>query len=166
MSQTDRALIKSLQSFVEGIPFAKRMNLKVNSARRGFVEVHVEPSHQLFNHFNTYQAGVYFTLGEVTGGLLCGTFLSLAKNLLITKKSNIEFNHATDNTLISIAELTPPDIEKLLADLMNRRKTFAFVDVFIKSSNGKPVARCRNEYYLRLGIPKSFSGERQGARYK
>ena len=157
MTQTADALVRSLQSFVENIPFAKGLNLKVNSARAGFVEVRLEPSPHLFNHFGTYQAGVYFTLGEITGGLLCGTFLDLSKNLLITQNSAIEFGQAADGILTATAEAALLDIEKLLAHLKAKKKASTSIDVAIKSLNGKAVAHCRNEYYLRLGIPRSFS---------
>ena len=166
MSQTDSSLIENLQSLVQSIPFAKGMNLKVGKARKGFVEMCLNPSNQLFNHFKTYQAGVYFTLAEITGGLLCGTFTDLTKNLLITKKSEIEFGHAVDSTLISVAELALSDIERLLGNLETKRKTSVLMDVFIKSLDGKEVAKCQNEYYLRLGIPRSFATNQRAMRSK
>lgn len=140
--------------------------MKVDSARRGLVEVRIEPSHQLFNHYNTFQAGVCFTLAEITGGLLCGTFLDLTKNLLITKKSEIKFNHVVGNTLMSIAELAANDIEKLLDQLTAKRKISITINVSIKSLNGKVAGQCRNEYYIRLGIPRSFTLDRQAIQSK
>lgn len=166
MSQSDSMLIRSLQSFVDEIPFAKAIGIKVTAAQKGFVETHVYPSKHLFSHFGTYQAGVYFTLAEVTGGLLCGTFLDLTGNLLITKKSEIKFDNSVGDSLISSATLPPSSIEKLLSELDARKKSNILVDVFINSLSGKPIAKCHNEYYLRIGIPKSFTSGRRIVRSK
>ncbi len=157
MQQTDGDLVKILQAFVDKIPFAESFEMKVQEARKGFVRLAVDPKQALFNHFGTYQAGVYFTAAEIAGGLLCGTFLDLEKHLLITQKSSINFLKATSETLVVTAELSEEVIDcKIIPAITTQRKTTLPVDVFVKMQGGQMVAQCRNDYYLRVGIPKIF----------
>ncbi len=150
-------LIRTLQAFVDKIPFTEGFKMKVVEAKRGFVKLSVDPQRALFNHFGTYQAGVYFTAAEITGGLLCGTFLDLLGHLLITQKSSIIFQKATSEPLIVTAELSEEVIDsKIVAVLTTQRKTTLAVDVFVKTQGGQMVAQCQNDYYLRVGIPKIF----------
>jgi len=152
----------NLQSFVDKIPFARSLKLQVGDSKKGFVQTCVDPSPLLFNHFETYQAGVYFTAGEITGGLLCGTFLDLRNNLIITKSSKILFQRPTNETLILTAELDEKFIiGDILSTLSTLRKTTVSVNVYIKTPTGKVVAICSNEYYLRQGIPRSLLAQRK-----
>ena len=153
----DDNLITNLQAFVDKIPFTKNFGIKVLEAKKGLVKVGLYPKSDLFNHFGTYQAGVYFTAAEVTGGLLCATFLDLSSNLLITQKSAIVFEKATSEPLILSAELSEQFIdESVLTVLTAQKKTTLSADVYVKTPDRKIVAKCQSDYYLRLGIPKIF----------
>lgn len=158
MDPADDGLIQNLQAFVEKIPFAINLGMRVVEARKGSVKVSVRPQPALFNHFGTYQAGVYFTAAEIAGGLLCGTFLDLQNHLLITQKSSIIFQKATSDPLFVTADLSPEIIDgKVIATLSTQRKTTLAVQVFVKTQGGQAIAECQNDYYLRIGIPKIFT---------
>ncbi len=157
MQQADGDLIKTLQAFVDKIPFAESFEMKVAEARKGFVRLAIDPKPALFNHFGTYQAGVCFTAAEIAGGLLCGTFLDLEKHLLITQKSSINFQKATSRPLVVEAELTDEVIDgKIIPALAAKRKTVFAVCVVVRTPEGEVIAECQNDYYLRIGIPKIF----------
>lgn len=155
--------ISSLQSFIDQIPFAKQMDIKLLQVKRGFVQLKIEPRPILFNHLGTYQAGIYFTLAEITGGVLFGTFIDLSRNFLITRKVEINFVSSTKGTLIAEASLGFPSIEALLTKLETKRKLTASVEVTLKTLEQQVLARSHNEYYLRLGMPKSFASVHQAS---
>ena len=157
LSSDSGDLVAKLQVFVDKIPFAESFNMKVVDAKRGSVKLSIDPKPALFNHFGTYQAGVYFTAAEITGGLVCGTFLDLSNHLLITQKSSISFEHATNEPLILTAEVSEEAIDgKVIPTLTIQRKTILPVNIFVKTPSGQVIAECQSDYYLRLGIPKIF----------
>ena len=143
------------------MPFAAHVPMTVREARRGFVVVEIVPQSDLFNHFGTYQAGVLLTLSEVTGGILCGTFLDLAQNLLITRKTEFSFTENTHTVIRAEAALDNTAIETVLAEVNKKRKAVLSVNVGIKNESGRSVGTGINEYYLRLGMPKSFMNQQE-----
>ena len=155
-THANNKLIAELQSFISQIPFVREVQVSVAKADKGFVQLSINPRPSLFNHFNTYQAGVIFTLAEITGGALCGTFVDLANNLLVTKRAEIDFFSNTDNVLIAEAKLEEVEVKQKLLNLQLKKKVELSVTVLIKSLNEEVIAKSFNSYYLRLGIPKSF----------
>lgn len=151
-------LLTSLQALINRMPFSVQVPMTVHEAHRGFVVVEITPRSNLFNHFGTYQAGVLLTLTEVTGGILCGTFLDLTQNLLITRKTEFSFAENTNMTIRAEAAFDSVRMEAVLAQVTNKRKATISVDVRIKSESGRSIGTGVNEYYLRLGIPRSFAG--------
>ena len=154
-------LVNQLQKHIDQIPFASILNAAVVEAKLGFVNVLVKPRPELFNHFGTFQAGVYYTLLEITGGLLCATFFNLTENLLITKSSEIQFLDATNEELLAQSSLDEQTMEIILSEIYLKKKTTVKIGVVIKSVSGKMIAEGTNFYYLRLGIPKVFTINRK-----
>lgn len=146
-------LTGTLQAYVERMPFAVGFGFKVVEARRGFVHVTLEPKRELFNHFGTYQAGVLCTLAEITGGLLCGTFFDLHRDFMITKKTEISFEHATARSLSAEASLAEENMVKALQDLERKRKIDLETVILIKNEAHQTIAQAHGLYYLRLGMP-------------
>lgn len=149
-------LIESLQAYLNQIPFVQPLGIVVKQAEQGFVSLTMEPAKTLLNHFETYQAGSLFTLAEVTGGTLCGTFLDLSKNLLITKKGEISFLKATSKALVAEAKLDSDQIKNALIQLKESKKTDFPVTVVIKTGDSEVISECHFIYYLRIGIPEVF----------
>lgn len=154
ISQSD--LISSLQAYMDQMPFVRPLGIFIKEASKGSVSLSLKPGKALFNHFETYQAGSIFTLAEVTGGVLCGTFLDLSQNLLITKKGEIAFLKATSKELIAEAAFGKELIESTLQELKKAKKANVEISVTIKTSDGEPVSECHFIYYLRIGIPTVF----------
>ena len=152
-------LLRSLQDYIDRMPFARPFHFKVEEARRGFVRVTLQPQEKFFNHFGTYQAGVLCTLAEITGGSLCGTFHDLAKNFMITKLTQVKFERATHRALTAEASLHEPAVRQALADLERQRKIDLPVNVQIKAAEEGPIATSQSVYYLRLGFPGHFQSQ-------
>ena len=159
MQSSEKELITSLQSYVDQIPFVRPLTIQVEQASQGSVSLSMKPLKGLLNHFETYQAGSIFTLAEVAGGTLCGTFLDLSKNLLITKKGEIAFLKAASEKLVAEARMDQNLIKRTLSELEKSKKIDAPVSVFINTANGEPIAECHFVYYLRFGIPRTFSSK-------
>jgi len=159
MQLPSNELNSALQAYINQMPFVCPLGISVKEASRGFVSLSLKPARGLLNHFETYQAGSIFTLAEVTGGVLCGTFLNLSENLLITKKGEIAFLKATSKELIAEAVLEKNLIENTLSELKETKKADIKISVTIKTNDGEPVSECHFIYYLRLGIPKMFKGQ-------
>lgn len=157
MAPNSDSLLTQLQGFIDQIPFARELGISVREARRGGVSLAVRPQEKLFNHFGTYQAGVLFTLAEVTGGALYGTFLDLSQNLVLTKQGEIEFQKTTAGELLSEAALEENEIERILSELRSQRKLDLPQPIFLNTREGQRVATARFSYYLRLGIPRSLT---------
>jgi|GEM_PF-1207886 len=149
-----------LQAFIEQMPFVRQFDLQINKAQRGLIEVAMKPFPALFNHFKTYQAGACFTLAEVTGGLACGTFIDLADTFLVTKRIEISYIYPSDQALIATAEVSTGMIERTLSTLNKKNKTTLVVEVVVKDKDQNIIVRTSNEYYLRKGIPRSFTDAR------
>ena len=150
-------LTASLQAYIDQIPFVRPLGILVNRASKGSVSLKMRPQKGLQNHLGTYQAGSIFTLAEAAGGTLCGTFLDLSNNLLITRKGEIAFLKATDQELIAEANLEEVLIQGALTELKESKKVDVPVLVSIQTTDGESVAACNFIYYLRLGIPRQFS---------
>lgn len=153
MKPSPENLQAGLEAFLNRIPFLRAVPMTIAEARRGFVSLVVKSSPALFNHFQTYQAGSIFTLAEVAGGVLCGTFLDLSENLLLTKRGGIDFKRGTSQDLCGQAELSEETITKVLKELATRKKTDIEIPVVIREKSGGVIAECRFLYYLRVGIP-------------
>ncbi len=149
--------LESLQAYIDRIPFVRPLGIRVKHAEYGSVSLAMNPAQGLLNHFKTYQAGSLFTLAEVAGGTLCGTFLNLSENLLITKKGDISFLKATSKELIAEAKADPLLIEKTLTQLKESKKADLPVSVVIKTVDSDSICECHFIYYLRVGFPKVFS---------
>ncbi len=149
-------LAKQLQSFIDGMPFGREVGISILEARRGRVCLEMDSKPKLMNHFGTYQAGALFTLAEITGGVLCGTFLDLSKNFLITKTGEIEFLKACSGQVYGRSELAEDKIEKANRLLLNSKKADVSVKALLQDAEGNSIAVCRLVYYLRLGLPAQF----------
>ena len=146
-----------LQQFVDRIPFAKNLSLRVSEARLGFVRTTITPNVMLMNHLGTYQAGVFFTMAEITGGLLLGTIFDLDKQFLITRKSSIIFEAAVNSQLVAISQLEERLSKTLVEQLASKKKLDIIVNVSIKTTENESVAQAEHHYYLRHRMPKSMS---------
>lgn len=157
MGTSSNNLLAELQAFIDQIPFAKRLSFSVVTAKKGHVVLSLAPQSNLFNHFNTYQAGVIYTLAEVTGGALCGTFLNLKDNLVLTKRGEIDYLKGTNKGLRSEALLDESSVVEVISSLTDSRKTDLTINISIKTEEWLEVAQCRFFYYLRRGIPRSLN---------
>ena len=157
MERTEPDLLSDIQKFVDQIPFAKEIGLIVAQAKKGFVSLKLCPQIRLFNHFKTYQAGALFTLAEVTGGALCGTFMDLSKNLVLTKRGEINFKQAANSEVFSEAFLEEKTINEVLLNLEVFKKMDLPIEIRLKTLEGQILAYCRLCYYLRYRIPRSFA---------
>lgn len=147
----------NLKLFVDQIPFARELGISVGEARRGLISLAVQPQEKLFNHFGTYQAGALFTLAEVTGGALCGTFLDLSKNLVLTKRGEIHFQKTTSGELLSEASLDEKEMGEILSQLSSQRKLDLSLRIRLRARAGQTIAEASFSYYLRLGMPRSLA---------
>ena len=145
-----------VQSFIERIPFASQFNISVQNSERGRLRLELLPKPSHFNHFGTYQAGVLFMISEVTGGAMCGTFLDLTKNLLITKRSEIDFIGNSSERIVSEAIMKEEMIDQFLENLATKKKMNLQVEVLIKSNHEQLIVRSVHDYYVRLNIPRLF----------
>ncbi len=153
---SDQFLISNLQIFLNKIPFLSNFNIKIEQAQKGHITLRLKYASHLLNHFATYQAGVYCALAEITGGLLIGTFLDLERNFLITKGLNINFFEASKQDLLVSADLPLSTVEQMNDALRTRKKATVLIDVTVRDIYGHVIARSQNQYYMRLGIPRSF----------
>lgn len=158
MRETTDPLLNKIQHFIEQIPFVRELLISVVEAGRGAVILGLSPQVKLFNHFDTYQAGVLFTLAEITGGSTLATFLDPSRNLILTKRGEISFQSTTGSTVLSESVVEEALIERVISDLGSSRKIYLPVEVKLRTQEGKVVALCSFSYYLRLGIPRSFAG--------
>ena len=162
MSAAADSPIKISLDFLNKTPFAKELGFEILNAERGFICLRFNPQERFLNHLGTCQAGAIFALSEITGGLLCGTFLDLDKNFLITKKAGISFDNIADSVLISEASLPEEKINEVILLLNRKRKIDFDVAVLIKDDKGRQISKGQNSYYVRLGIPRSFISRRRG----
>lgn len=95
-------------------------------------------------------------ISEVTGGAMCGTFLDLTKNLLITKRSEIDFIGNSSERIVSEAIMKEEMIDQFLENLATKKKMNLQVEVLIKSNHEQLIVRSVHDYYVRLNIPRLF----------
>lgn len=153
-------LSSNLQFFCQKIPFFSYLRPSISDARPGFIKVTVQPSNTLFNHLGTFQAGVIFTLLEVSGGLAVATILNLLENLIITKKVDIEFSNTTNNKLIAEVQLSSDALDAIGRIGSKTKKENIVVEVCLIDEFEMKIAKAKCYYYLRSGLPKFLNKEK------
>lgn len=146
-------LSQRIEKYLGQIPFLKQFGVTVSEAKSGQLRLEIKPNPKLTNHLGFYQAGVYFTLSEITGGLVFATIFDLDKIFLITKKSSIVFEAATSEGMTAVAKISDAEVQKIKDDLVVKKKMDVVLKVELFSSDNKRLTLTQHEYYLRLTRP-------------
>lgn len=142
-----------LEGFIEKVPFAKELHLKITSFNVGVITITMEPHEHLMNHLRTYQAAALFGFAELTGGVLLGTFLDLAEVLVVTRNAAISFFKNSSSQIFAEALLNQKQISEIKRCLAEKKKLIFPIDIRIRTANNDVLAHCRVEYYIRAQNP-------------
>lgn len=133
--------------FVDSLPFAKQIGIKLDSMEDGTAQCSLEPRPELNNHMKTMHAGATYTLAETaSGAAMAGIFAERLLELrIVAAKASIEYRSVSGKTLIATGKATQSG-DALRAELSEEGKVRFDVQVEVRDVDDVLVAEMTVEW--------------------
>ena len=142
--------MSDIRQFIEtGIPFVKRMGLKVLELAAGRVKL-AAPLDGNENHIGSMYAGALFTLAEIPGGALFLTSFDARRFFPVVKEMAIRFRRPALGDVTVEMRLSAEEIARISAEAERKGKAEFQLTGEIKDADGVMVAESRGLYQIRL----------------
>jgi len=121
------------------IPFVKKTGVVADELSATKVKLRLPSDASNMNPMGMLHAGATFTLAETTAAALC-LMVFHPHAVFIGKKVDIAFRRPGRGDIVSTAQLTPVDAQRILDEVKLKGKTDAAFAVDVVDATGEPVA--------------------------
>ncbi len=141
---------ENLRSIIEeGIPFLKKVGVKVEAIEPARVRLRFPYDRTNDNYVGLTHAGAIFTFGETCAGVAAGAAFDLMRLRLLARRATIEYRRPVAGELAATVEIAPDQAAAAEHAIGRDGKAVVPVRVVMVDAGGETVAEMTVEYSLR-----------------